>query len=176
MDGRASTRPSIKTKTLITMKIGIINPDNNAFISVNRWKEDPEPKRADLIAIINNEGTPLVVAKKYLPRKATYGKAQSMIDRFKVKSTGLRFRHPTRKECLDIYDASLTDEFKDALELLHGNLLQNAEIWTLDIIEGENGIFNWTFNMLFGTLNYEGEMFKAEILPVLCDCQETMIP
>ena len=163
------------------MKIGIINPDNNAFISVNQWKEDPEPKRADLIAIINNEGTPLVVAKKYLPRKATYGKAQSMIERFKVKGTSLRFRLPTRKECLDIYDASMTDEFKDALELLHGNLLpgelmENAEIWTQDIIEREKGIFNWTFNMLFGTLNYEGELFKAEILPVLRDCQETMIP
>jgi hypothetical protein len=176
MDGRASTRPSIKTKTIITMKIGIINPDNNTFTSVDQWKKDPEPKRANLIAIINNEANHLVFAKKYLPRKTTYGKVQSMIDRFGAKGADLKFRLPTRKECLDIYDASLTDEFKDALELLHGNLLQNTEIWTQDLIEDTEGVFNWTFNMLFGTLNFEGELFKAGILPVLCDCQETMIP
>lgn len=101
------------------MKIYIINPDNNKPITIKDWRKDENPKRAKLLAIETEDGRLLIMSKSYLPGEHSFEDAQKACAAFKpIKS--VTFRSPTRKECIDIYDARFQG-LDDAIKLTGGD-------------------------------------------------------
>ena len=86
------------------MKIYIINPDNNKPVTIEDWRKDENPTRAQLLAIETEDGHLLCMSKSYLPGEHTFEEAQKACAAFRPLES-ITFRSPSRKECIDIYDA-----------------------------------------------------------------------
>ena len=111
------------------MEIYVINPDNNKPVSVEEWKKESDPTRAEFVAISITGGI-LVIKKKRLPGSYTFEgaeKACADLEPF----CGAAFRSPTRKECLDIYDARFQC-LDEAIELVGGHPIKSGWIWTCE--------------------------------------------
>ena len=111
------------------MEIYVINPDNNKPVSVEEWKKESDPTRAEFVAI-SVPGGILVIKKKRLPGNYTFKEAEKAcadLDPF----CGAAFRSPTRKECIDIYDARFQG-LDEAIELVGGDPIKMGWIWTCE--------------------------------------------
>lgn len=111
------------------MEIYVINPDNNKPVSVEEWKKESDPTRAEFVAISVTGGI-LVIKKKRLPGNYTFEEAEKAcadLDPF----CGAAFRSPTRKECIDIYDARFQG-LDEAIELVGGDPIKRGWIWTCE--------------------------------------------
>lgn len=111
------------------MKTYIINPDNNEPVGIDEWRKENDPKRAQLLAIETEDGHLLVMSKSYLPGKHTFHEARKACAEFKPID-GPTFRCPTRKECIDIYDARFQG-LEEAIKLTEGDF-------------GNRGLSHWT--------------------------------
>ena len=90
------------------MKVYIINPDNGKRVSIEEWRKDSNPTRARILSIDTDEGHILLMSKEYLPDRYNFEEAQKACAEFitaELSNSGVVFRCPTRKECIDIYDA-----------------------------------------------------------------------
>ena len=116
------------------MKTYIVNPDNNKLVPIEDWRKDPDPKRAQLLAIETDDDHLLLVSKSYLPcGEVDWEKAQKACAEFKPME-GITFRCPTRKECIDLYDARFQG-LDEAVELTGGNFARRKEgnwYWTAE--------------------------------------------
>lgn len=133
------------------MEIFVINPDNNKPVSVKEWKKESDPTRAEFVAISVTGGI-LVIKKKRLYGSYTFEgaeKACADLEPF----CGAAFRSPTRKECLDIYDARFQG-LDEAIELVGGYPIKNGWIWTCerDTDPRYYVSYAWIFNGANGTL------------------------
>ena len=115
------------------MKIYIINPDNGKPVTIEDWRKDADPKRAQLLAIETDEDHLLLMRKSYLPGDHTFEEAQKACAGFitpELGSTNITFRCPTRKECIDIYDARFQG-LDEAIELTGGDYAKRGRWhWT----------------------------------------------
>ena len=115
------------------MKIYIINPDNGKPVTIEDWRKDADPKRAQLLAIETDEDHLLLMRKSYLPGEHTFEEAQKACAGFitpEFGSTNITFRCPTRKECIDIYDARFQG-LDEAIELTGGDYAKRGRWhWT----------------------------------------------
>lgn len=132
------------------MDIYVINPDNNNPVSVEEWKKESDPTRAEFVAISVTGGI-LVIKKKRLPGNYTFEEAEKAcadLDPF----CGAAFRSPTRKECIDIYDARFQG-LDEALDLVGGDPIRGP-FWTCerDTDPGYNVIGAWIFGGTYGAL------------------------
>lgn len=150
------------------MNLYVINPDNGKQTPADEWLEEANPERTELVAIDQGQGSLLVFSKKYLPKLYLHEESGTALANFRPASPGFetaQFRNPTRKECIDIYDA-IVDGLDNVLEHIGGNLARNyLPNWTSDVKRIEEPWF-WSFYMQFGTLDYEGEATRALVLPV----------
>ena len=116
------------------MKTYIVNPDNNKLVPIEDWRKDPDPKRAQLLAIETDDDHLLLLSKSYLPcGEVDWEEAQKACAEFKPME-GITFRCPTRKECIDLYDARFQG-LDEALELTDGNFAHNPDgnwYWTAE--------------------------------------------
>lgn len=115
------------------MKTYIINPDNNKPVSVEDWSKDKDPKRAQLLAIETEDGHLLVMSKSFLPGEHTFEEAQKACAAFHPLES-ITFRAPSRKECIDIYDARFQG-LDEAIKLTGGNYACNPDgnwYWTCE--------------------------------------------
>lgn len=113
------------------MKIYIINPDNNKPVTIEDWRKDENPTRAQLLAIETKDERLLIMSKSYLPGEHTFEKAQKACAAFKPIE-GITFRSPTRKECIDIYDARFQG-LDEAIKLTGGDYANRGRYhWTGD--------------------------------------------
>lgn len=117
------------------MNIHIINPDNGKPVTIDEWRKDKNPTRARIIAIDTDEGHTILMNKEYLPGKYNWEKAQKACGNFmpaELQSTGVIFRCPTRKECIDLYDARFQG-LDEAVALIGGNFAQTyGAHWTCE--------------------------------------------
>ena len=117
------------------MKIYIINPDNGKRVSIEEWRKDSNPTRARILAIDTDEGHTILMSKEYLPDRYTFEEAQKACAEFitaELGNSGLTFRCPTRKECIDLYDARFQG-LDEAVALTGGNFAKRGERhWTCE--------------------------------------------
>ena len=113
------------------MKIYIINPDNNKPVTIEDWRKDENPTRAQLLAIETEDGHLLCMSKSYLPGEHTFEDAQKACAAFKPLES-ITFRSPSRKECIDIYDARFQG-LDEAIKLTGGDYAKRGRYhWTGD--------------------------------------------
>lgn len=145
--------------------IFIVNPDSGNFETIEDWKNSPNPEKAELVAIGDINGFGLLISKNLIKddlgvRKVDFDRAVRLTYKFKPTTVypGIHaegeFHLPTRRECLDIYDARFQG-LDDALILIGGDPLTDYSIWTGDedpdpgytsssafIFDGSNGLVN----------------------------------
>ena len=115
------------------MKTYIVNPDNNKLVPIEDWRKESDPTRAQLLAIETDDDHLLLVSKSYLPGEHEFDEAQKACAEFKPME-GIAFRCPTRKECIDLYDARFQG-LDEAVELTGGNFAHNPDgnwYWTAE--------------------------------------------
>ena len=113
------------------MKTYIINPDNNKPVPIEDWRKDENPTRAQLLAVETDDGHLLVLSKSYLPGLHEFDEAQKTAAEFKPLE-GVTFRCPTRKECIDLYDARFQG-LDEAVKLTGGDFCNRRDgnwFWT----------------------------------------------
>ena len=151
------------------MKTYIINPDNNKPVTIDKWRKESDPTRAQLLAIETEDGHLLVMSKSYLPGEFTFEEAQKACAAFITASTpnGINFRCPTRKECIDIYDARFQG-LDEAIELTGGDYAKRGRYhWTGDRDADPNyANLAWYSYGGDGYLNYYGMCSTLLALPV----------
>lgn len=109
----------------------VINPDTHKPVSVAEWKKDANPTRATLL-LLKTEGYSLIIAKNCFDGYFTFEEAQKKAADFKPEGLeSLTFRCPTRKECIDLYDARFVGGLDDALKLVGGDAMSGT-IWTCE--------------------------------------------
>jgi hypothetical protein len=116
------------------MKIYIINPDTHKPVTIDEWRNDDNPLRAFLLAIETAEGAPLLVMRKsYLPEPMDFGDAQKACADYVDNSLPNKtFRCPTRKECIDLYDARF-EGLDEAVKLTGGDFAADYKYhWTCE--------------------------------------------
>lgn len=117
------------------MKTYIINPDNGKKTTIEEWRKEADPTRATVLAIETDDDHLLLVSKSYLPGMFKWEEAQKACADFKPEGLkGITFRCPTRKECIDLYDARFQG-LDEALELTGGNFAHNPDgnwYWTAE--------------------------------------------
>lgn len=104
-----------------TLAIQIINPDTNALVSVEDWRKEAEPTRAEWIVITTDELKPFKLHKKF----AADGKTLSFKDALKAGNT------LTRAQGLALYEARYAANANDILDLIGGDHLRGW-IWTCE--------------------------------------------
>ena len=114
------------------MKTYIINPDNNKPVPIEDWRKDENPTRAQLLAVETDDGHLLVLSKSYLPGLHKFDEAQKTAADFKPLE-GVIFRCPTRKECIDLYDARFLGGLDEAVKLTGGDYGRKGKwFWTCE--------------------------------------------
>lgn len=140
------------------MKTYIINPDNNKPVTIDKWRKESDPTRAQLLAIETEDGHLLVMSKSYLPGEFTFEEAQKACAAFITASTpnGINFRCPTRKECIDIYDARFQG-LDEAIELTGGDYAKRGRYhWTGDRDADPNYA-----NLAWCSYGYSGYLYSS---------------
>jgi len=113
------------------METFVINPDTHNPVSVAEWAKEKNPKRAELL-LLKTGGYSLLIAKKMFDGEYDFDTAQKKAAEYKPKGLeSLTFRCPTRKECVDIYDARFVAGLDEALKLVGGDSMSGA-IWTCE--------------------------------------------
>ena len=159
------------------MKIYIINPDTQKPVTIDEWRNDADPVRASLIAIETAEGAPLLVLRKsYLPEPMNFGDAQkACADYVDTSLPDKTFRCPTRKECIDLYDARF-EGLDEAVKLTGGDFAADFKYhWTCERDKDSRyyAYYAWISNGTAGCMG-SNNMYSAYLaLPVtLLDVRE----
>lgn len=144
------------------MEIYVINPDNNKPVSVEEWKKESDPTRAEFVAISVTGGI-LVIKKKRLPGSYTFEEAEKACADLEP-FCGAAFRSPTRKECLDIYDARFQG-LDEAIELVGGYPIKSVWIWTCERdTDPRSGVSTaWFFNGTYGNLTSTNVTYTIQV-------------
>lgn len=103
-----------------TLAIQIINPDTNAPVSIEDWKKEAEPTRAEWVVITTDELKPFKLHKKL----AADGKDLSFKDALKAGNT------LTRAQGLALYNAKYNG-LSEAMELIDGDPIRGW-VWTCE--------------------------------------------
>ena len=152
------------------MKTYIINPDNNKPVSIEDWRKDKNPIRAQLLAVETDDGHLLVLSKSYLPGLHEFDEAQKAAADFKPLE-GVTFRCPTRKDCIDLYDARFQG-LDEAVKLTGGDFCNRTDgnwFWTAERdADPRYAYYAWTFSgsggSLYGTYVYSAIRCQAVTL------------
>ena len=138
------------------MKTYIINPDNNKLVSIEDWRKEADPTRAQLLAVETDDDHLLVINKSFLPGEYNFEEAQKAAAAFRPME-GIIFRCPTRKECIDLYDARFHG-LDEAVTLTGGEFGKPGRwFWTCERDADPNyASYAWLFSGTSGTLSNYG--------------------
>ena len=150
------------------MKTYIINPDTNKPVSIEDWRKDEDPTRAEIL-LIETDNYKLLMRKSYLPGERTFGEAQKACATFHPEGMdGITFRCPTRKECIDIYDARHIGGLDKAIKLTGGDYATRGRYhWTCEKDVDPNYAYHaWCSLGNYGSM-YNGNLYYTGLaLPV----------
>ena len=140
------------------METFVINPDTHKPVSVAEWAKEKKPERAELL-LLKTEGYSLLIAKNMFDGEYDFDEAQEKAAEYKPKGLeSLTFRCPTRKECVDMYDARFIAGLDEALKLVGGDAMSGT-IWTCEMdvdpwfARRYIATDAWIFTQNYGSLN-----------------------
>lgn len=142
-------------------KVLILDPDDGSLVEVEKWKQDPNPQRAEAVVILRTEThDALVVSKRMSENEFTFYAAQEHAATFAPSGLkGVTFRCPTRREVLDIFDAD-DYGFDEAVRLIAGsNDWYNTWGWTCEKVsrwwaQRYSASYAWSFIGTHRNLGY----------------------
>lgn len=147
------------------MTIYIIDPRSGGFCTIERWRKEPDPTIAELVYIDGYNPSLIAIHKNILrdenkiPEKFAWEDAKEAVKKFRINTKTPNidvapFRLPTRRECLDVYDARFQG-LDDALRLIGGDPLTDYWTWTGD----EDPDPEYTSNYAFIFYGYNGGVY-----------------
>lgn len=154
---------TIKTTT---MKTYIINPETNKAVSIDAWKKEENPARAELVALELNDGADyLIIRKTPSDKQMTFPDAQEYAAG--VQIMGRPARCATRKESIDLYDARFLAQLDEAMELIDGRRIA-YRFWTCEKdVDPDFANLAWSSDGSVGCCNYELMCNSLLALPLL---------
>lgn len=104
------------------MKTYVINPDTQKPVSIEEWAKDADPTRAQLL-LVDTGAKRIIVRKAFLPEgEVDFNRAQELCAAYRpFPESPFTFRAPTRKECIDLYDARFLGGLDEAVRLTGGD-------------------------------------------------------
>lgn len=145
--------------------IGIVNPDTSDIVSVEEWKQDANPQRAEFVAVFDEAlQFGLIVSKNPSESEMKFDEAQQY-------AAGLMFRGkpcrcPSRSECVFLYDARFAG-MDEALELIGGKRFTEWT-WTCeqDTDPECTQRYAFVFNGYYGYLDNYTKYTSGTVRPV----------
>lgn len=136
------------------MQTFIINPDTKQPVTIDEWRKDQNPTRANLV-LLDLDGYKLLMAKNHSEKEYNWQDANKYAAEFTVDGfSGFRLR--TRKENVDIYDCRFLGQLDEALKLIDGNA-NHGWSWgcerDTDPAYSDRGA--WVFNGSYGNASYD---------------------
>jgi hypothetical protein len=116
------------------MKTYVINPDTQKPVSLEEWAKDADPTRAQLLLVDTGEKR-ILVRKAFLPEgEVDFNRAQELCAAYRpFPESPFTFRAPTRKECIDLYDARFLGGLDEAVRLTGGDYGRKGKwFWTCE--------------------------------------------
>ena len=116
------------------MKTYVINPDTQKPVSLEEWAKDADPTRAQLLLVDTGEKR-ILVRKAFLPEgEVDFNRAQELCAAYRpFPESPFTFRAPTRKECIDLYDARFLGGLDEAVRLTGGDYGHKGKwLWTCE--------------------------------------------
>lgn len=116
------------------MKTYVINPDTQKPVSLGEWAKDADPTRAELLLVDTGEKR-ILVRKAFLPEgEVDFNRAQELCAAYRpFPESPFTFRAPTRKECIDLYDARFLGDLDEAVKLTGGDYGHKGKwFWTCE--------------------------------------------
>lgn len=116
------------------MKTYVINPDTQKPVSLEEWAKDADPTRAELLLVDTGEKR-ILVRKAFLPEgEVDFNRAQELCAAYRpFPESPFTFRAPTRKECIDLYDARFLGGLDEAVRLTGGDYGHKGKwFWTCE--------------------------------------------
>lgn len=116
------------------MKTYVINPDTQKPVSLEAWAKDADPTRAQLLLVDTGEKR-ILVRKAFLPEgEVDFNRAQELCAAYRpFPESPFTFRAPTRKECIDLYDARFLGGLDEAVRLTGGDYGRKGKwFWTCE--------------------------------------------
>lgn len=135
------------------LNIAIINPDTKAPVSLEEWKKDANPTRAEWVLIETDELKPFCLAKK----KENGGKDVDFNTALKLGNT------MTRAQGLAIYDAKYSG-LDEAMELIGGDYV-SGWTWTCEADADPQYYASdgWLVNLSNGYVNYYTKSYGLQV-------------
>lgn len=152
---------------MLIMKIFIENPDDLSLVTVEEWKKSPDPTIAQFIILMTYEKDGIRIHKNICAGIHEFKEAQAEAAKV-LAPNGKAMRNPTRRECLDIYDARFQG-LDEVMELIEGDKLNNGWIWTCEEDPDHKLCedYAFTFRCKGGDLLIELKYRKHTIRPVI---------
>lgn len=116
------------------MKTYVINPDTQKPVSLEEWAKDANPTRAELLLVDTGEKR-ILLRKAFLPEgEVDFNRAQELCAAYRpFPDSPFTFRCPTRKECIDLYDARFLGGLDEAVKLTGGDYGRKGKwFWTCE--------------------------------------------
>ena len=128
--------------------IKIINPDTKAPVSLEDWKKESDPSRAEWILIETDELKPFLLHKKL----AKDGRYFTFDEALKAGNT------LTRAQGLALYEARYAANINDILDLIGGDRIRGW-IWTCEEDSDPqcNDTYAWYVYLYDGLVDYNAE-------------------
>ncbi len=143
------------------VKVFILEPETEKLCTVESWKMDRDPERAEWIAILNDKGGIILLHKKGITVNGCpvvkFNQAQNAAAAFVIGGhTG------TRKDWIDVYEAIHTAGLNSALELIGGECIWSRWYWTKEKDSNQSGAYYaWFFGGNYGYLSYGNVRISA---------------
>ncbi len=145
----------------------IVEPNTGEFISIDEWKKVKKPTSAELIAVPLESGDTLIIKKAPINGTYKFNEAQEAASQYKPETSQYTgFRCPTRKECIDLYDARFKCRLDEALDLIGGHFEDGY--WTCETdANSEIGVgYAWYFTGYYGDMVSDGFDSWGRVQPV----------
>ena len=139
------------------ISIQIINPDTNAPVSMEDWKKESDPTRAEWILIQSDQVKPFLIHKK-VPNKAHSLKFDQAIKAGNAL---------TRARAVIIHEARNTTKINQALLTIGGDLI-GGWFWTNepDTDPNNDGTDAWAVNLDSGKLDTAPKRYSYQMLRI----------
>lgn len=112
------------------MKIFIENPADQTLVAVKDWKKSENPFEAKFVILMVSDTEGIRISKNECAGRYEFKEAQEAAAEV-LAPDGQSMRCPTRRECLDIYDARFQG-LDEAIEAIGGQRLDEHYIWTCE--------------------------------------------
>ena len=165
--------------------IYIVNPLTGKLETPESWARSENPQSAELVILKRtNEQGGLFISKNLIKDnrgvlKVNFDDAVKLASGYKPttvypvdRTVEGAFRLPTRRECLDVYDARFQG-LDDALRLIGGDPLTDYWIWTGDEDPGPeyNSISAFIFNGYYGSVDNYVKYSTYAVRPFSAFCE-----